>query len=179
MVTVRTGQRLTLRQRLRAAHAGPNAFKWQLIFKHLSCQNGLRIRSVCKVFSNLDSEGLILITTGLPSKLAIDSLILFLSRRSNFPSPGINLQLTGSVSHLKAAVHAFLPSALRCSSLLHLGLGDLLLTPLEAALGLALLPTSLLSLRIRFASCTESPLESVNCIGFPRHQDEASGARSC
>ena len=126
---------------------------WQLIFKHLSLQERLRIRSVCKHFSSLDSEGPILVTTGLPSKLATDSLVLFLSRRSKCPAPALNLQLTGSASHLQAAVQEFLPSALRCSCLLHLGLGNLLLQPLEAALGLALLPSSLLSLKIRCASC--------------------------
>ncbi|KAK9830792.1 hypothetical protein WJX74_007490 [Apatococcus lobatus] len=69
---------------------------WQLVFNHLSSRERLQIRTVCKLFSNLEGHADIEIKTDLPSKTATDSLLLFLGRRSNFSSPGIKLKLAGT-----------------------------------------------------------------------------------
>lgn len=104
------------------------------------------MRLACKLFSDLDGETSLVIETALPSKTAIDSLILFLSRRSAVGTPGVNLKLTGVAA---AVMPSLLPSVLRCSCLQTLDLLSLLLQPLEAALSLALLPQGLLSLSIQ------------------------------
>ena len=122
---------------------------WQLVFKYLSCQERLHERLVCRLFSNLDGEDSLLIETALPSKNATDSLILFLSRRSDLGAPSVDSKLTGVAAHLEAVLPRFLPPVLRCSCLQALDLTSLLLQPLEAALSLALVPQGLLTLQIQ------------------------------